>query len=259
MKPKRKASAGLLARSGPFLRRVITLPDKVDPSRYPFNVRAFSRGIDLEFRSRVTFFVGENGSGKSTLLEAIAECCGFNPEGGNRDHHFATFGDRSDLAKALRLSWLPKVTEGFFLRAESFYNFATYIEQVSNLRAYGGKSLHEQSHGESFLSLFVNRFEQGIYILDEPEAALSPQRQLSFLKIIYDLERPGHAQFLISTHSPIILSYPGAVLFNLDGDTIREVAYSETEHYLVTRDFLNSPERYFKHLFGRSDDESGDA
>jgi len=259
MKPKRKASTGLLARSGPFLRRVITLPDKVDPSRYPFNVRAFSRGIDLEFRSRVTFFVGENGSGKSTLLEAIAECCGFNPEGGNRDHHFATFGDRSDLAKALRLSWLPKVTEGFFLRAESFYNFATYIEQVSNLRAYGGKSLHEQSHGESFLSLFVNRFEQGIYILDEPEAALSPQRQLSFLKIIYDLERPGHAQFLISTHSPIILSYPGAVLFNLDGDTIREVAYSETEHYLVTRDFLNSPERYFKHLFGRSDDESGDA
>lgn len=258
MKPKRKPSAGLSARSGPFLHRVTSLPDKMDLSRYPFNVRAFSRGIDLGFRSNVTFFVGENGSGKSTLLEAIAECCGFNPEGGNRDHHFASFADRSDLAQALRLSWLPKVTEGFFLRAESFYNFATYIEQVSNLRAYGGKSLHEQSHGESFLSLFVNRFEQGIYILDEPEAALSPQRQLSFLKIIHDLERPGHAQFLISTHSPIILSYPRAVLFNLDGDTIREVAYRETEHYLVTRDFLNSPERFFKHLFGKAGDGSKD-
>jgi predicted ATPase len=219
MKRNRNVNASLSARSGPFLRHVASLPDKMDQSRYPFNVRAFSRGIDLGLRSNVTFFVGENGSGKSTLLEAIAECCGFNPEGGNRDHHFATFGDRSALAKALRLSWMPKVTEGFFLRAESFYNFATYIEQVSNLRAYGGKSLHEQSHGESFLSLFVNRFEQGIYILDEPEAALSPQRQLSFLKIIHDLEKPGHAQFLISTHSPIILSYPGAVLFNLDGDT----------------------------------------
>ena len=113
---------------------------------------AFSHGIDVAFRSKVTFFVGENGSGKSTLLEAIAECCGFNPEGGNRDHHRAVFAERSPLAQALRLSWLPRVTEGFFMRAESFYNFATYIEGVSDLRAYGGKSLHEQSHGESFMS-----------------------------------------------------------------------------------------------------------
>ena len=202
----------------------------MDPTRYPFNIRAFSRGIDLGIRSNVTFFVGENGSGKSTLLEAIAECCGFNPEGGNRDHHFATFGDRSELAKALRLSWMPKVTEGFFLRAESFYNFATYIEQVSNPRAYGGKSLHEQSHGESFMALFANRFEQGIYILDEPEAALSPQRQLSFLEIIHDLATPGHAQFIIATHSPIILSYPGAVLLSLDGESIDSDARREERH-----------------------------
>jgi predicted ATPase len=243
------------ASGAPFLRHLATLPEKLDPTRYPFNVRAFSHGIDLEFRTNVTFFVGENGSGKSTLLEAIAECCGFNPEGGNRDHHRANLADRSELAQALRLSWLPKVSEGFFMRAESFYNFATYIEQVSNLRAYGGKSLHAQSHGESFLALFANRFEQGIYILDEPEAALSPQRQLSFLSLIHDLETPGHAQFLISTHSPIILSYPGAVLFSLDGDSIREIAYRETEHYLVTRDFLNSPERFFKHLFGTSSEE----
>jgi predicted ATPase len=154
---------------------------------------------------------------------------------------------------------VPKGCRRFFHACGEFYNFATYIEQVSDLRAYGGKSLHEQSHGESFLSLFANRFEQGIYILDEPEAALSPKRQLSFLRIIHDLEAPGHAQFLISTHSPLILSYPGAVLFSLDGDSIREVAYRETEHHLVTRDFLNSPERYFKHLFGRESDEENDA
>jgi len=258
MKRIRKRRAGLHRTSAPFLRRVTSLPEKMDRSRFPFNVEAFSRGIDLEFHSNITFFVGENGSGKSTLLEAIAECCGFSPEGGNRDHHFATFGERSDLAKALRLSWLPKVTEGFFLRAESFYNFATYIDQVSSLRAYGGKPLHEQSHGESFLALFMNRFEQGIYILDEPEAALSPQRQLSFLKVVHDLERPGHAQFLIATHSPMILSYPGAVLLNLDGNSIREVAYKETEQYRVTRDFLNAPERFYKHLFDTPDDDAGE-
>jgi len=260
MKSRRRAIARTGGFTGaPFLRRVVSLPEKVDPAQYPFSVRAFSHGIDLEFRTNVTFFVGENGSGKSTLLEALAECCGFNPEGGNRDHHREAFAERSAMAQALRLSWQPKVAEGFFMRAESFYNFATYIEQVSDLRAYGGRSLHEQSHGESFLALFANRFEQGIYILDEPEAALSPQRQLSFLKIIHDLETPAHAQFLISTHSPIILSYPGAVLFSLDGDSIREVAYRETEDYLVTRDFLNSPERFFKYLFREETDQEGDA
>ncbi len=242
----------------PFLRRVVSLEDTKDPTQYPFNIRAFRGGIDLPFHARVTFIVGENGSGKSTLLEALAECCGFNPEGGNRDHHREVFADRSEFAQTLRLSWLPKVTEGFFMRAESFYNFSTYIDQVSDLRAYGGKPLHAQSHGESFLSLFTNRFEQGLYILDEPEAALSPQRQLSFLKIIHDLETPGHAQFLIATHSPILLGYPGAVLFSLDGDTIEEVAYRDTPHYLITRDFLNEPERYFNYLFeaiaGNEDD-----
>lgn len=140
------------------------------------------------------------------------------------------------------------------MRAESFYNFATYLDQVSNLRAYGGKSLHQQSHGESFLALFTNRFEQGIYILDEPEAALSPQRQLAFLRILHQLEAPGHAQFLIATHSPIILSYPGARLYSLDGDSVAQIEYQETEHFQVTRNFLNAPERYFKHLFENEGD-----
>jgi predicted ATPase len=258
MKPNQKIPTTFGSTGAPFLRRVVSLPEKFDKTRHPFNIRAFSDGIDLSFRTNVTFFVGENGSGKSTLLEALAECCGFDPEGGNRDHHREAFEDRSDLAQALRLSWMPKTAEGFFMRAESFYNFASYIEQVSNLRAYGGKSLLKQSHGESFLALFANRFEQGIYILDEPEAALSPQRQLSFLKIIHDLQTPGHAQFIISTHSPIILSYPGATLYSLDGDTIREIAYRETEHYLVTRDFLNAPGRYFRHLFASPSDVEED-
>ena len=228
----------------------------MDPTTHPFNIRAFSHGIDVTLRSKVTFFVGENGSGKSTLLEALAECCGFNPEGGNRDHHRATFADRSPLADALRLSWLPKVTEGFFMRAESFYNFATYIQDVSNMQAKGANA-HEQSHGESFISLFANRFEQGIYILDEPEAALSPQRHTR-PQIIHDLSTPGHAQFLVATHSPIILSYPGAVLFDLDGDAIQEISYRETKHFLITRDFLNSPERFFKHLFSPAEDSGGE-
>lgn len=229
------------------------LPDKVDSGRHPFNIPAFGEGLDLEVRSNVTFLVGENGSGKSTLLEAVAKCCGFNPEGGGRDHHFQTRADSADLAGALRLSWLPKVTDGFFMRAESFYNFATYLDQVSTLQRYGGLSLHEQSHGESFLALFVNRFDRGIYILDEPEAALSPQRQLSFLKIIHDLEAGGRAQFLIASHSPILLAYPAATLLSLDGGPIHEVRYKDTGHYNLTKEFLDSPERFFKHLFASDD------
>jgi predicted ATPase len=233
----------------PYLRNITSFPEPFESRRHPFNVQAFAGGINLAFRTNVTFLVGENGSGKSTLLEAIAEICGFNPEGGNRDHNRAVFTDRSELAQALRLSWSSKVTEGFFMRAESFYNFATYLDQVSNLRAYGGKSLHHQSHGESFLALFEHQFEQGLYILDEPEAALSPQRQLSFLKIIHELAAPGQAQFIIATHSPILLAYPGAVLYGFSEDGISEVSYQETEHYRLTRDFLNAPDRYFKYLF----------
>lgn len=254
MPKRRRAEPSRLG--APFLQRIATRPEKVEHGRHPFTIPAFAGGIDLDLRGKVTFLVGENGSGKSTLLEAIAEICGFDPEGGNRDHR-RNLIDRSTFAQALELTWRPKVTEGFFMRAESFYNFATYIEQVSDMRLYGGKSLHAQSHGESFLALFAHRFEQGLYILDEPEAALWPQRQLTFLRIIHELSTPGDAQFIIATHSPIILSYPGAILLNLDGTGIHEIAYRDTSHYLITRDFLNAPERFFKHLLAEPSESEG--
>ena len=140
------------------------------------------------------------------------------------------------------------------MRAESFYNFASYIDEIAQedsavLQAYGGKSLHHQSHGESFLSLFVNHFNKGIYILDEPEAALSPNRQLAFLALIHDLDISGKAQFIIATHSPMLLSYPGSIIFSLDGEQIKEVDYKQTDHYRITKDFLENPDRYFRYLF----------
>jgi predicted ATPase len=247
--------------SGPFLRK-ITLTNPTDSTRYPFNVPALAQGLELDLRSNVTFFVGENGSGKSTLLEAVATSCGFNPEGGGRDHHFQTRADDTrdpgaDLGSALKLAWLPKVTDGFFMRAESFFNLASYLDQVSSLDRYGGRSLHEQSHGESFLALFSNRFDRGIYLLDEPEAALSPRRQLSFLSIIHALATSGRAQFLIASHSPILLAYPGATLFSLDGGRLAEVNYQDTDHYTLTKQFLDAPERFFKHLFADDPDGGG--
>lgn len=245
-----------MSTGAPFLRQIYSLEEKFDWGRYPFDIPAFKDGIDLTLDSRVTFLVGENGSGKSTLLEALAECCGFNPEGGNRDHFREQAEERSALAQAIRLTWAPRTTEGFFLRAESFFNFANYIETVSDMRAYGGKSLLQQSHGESFLALFENRFEQGLYLLDEPEAALSPQRQLTFLSIMHHLEAPGHAQFLIATHSPILLTYPGAKIISFDDGELKEVEYTETSHYQLTKGFLDAPERYYRWLFEEDDTDA---
>lgn len=253
-KPQGKTISSLGA---PYLRNIRCGAEQMEAAEFPFNIPAFQQGIALDLTTPVTFFVGENGSGKSTLLEALAEICGFNPEGGSRDHYREAREERSELAQALRLAWLPKMSEGFFMRAESFFNFASYLDSVANanFRAYGGKSLHHQSHGESFLALFQNRFEHGLYILDEPEAALSPQRQLAFLRIIHQLATPRHAQFLIATHSPILLAYPGATLYQFEETGIRQVSYQETDHYRLTKEFLNSPERMLKYLF-EADEES---
>ncbi len=236
----------------PFLKNVRT-PCSIKSNNYPFTIPALAQGLNIDFTSNVTFFVGENGSGKSTILEAIAKRCGFNPSGGSRNHIYQSPEPESDLSAVIKLSWMPKITTGFFMRAESFFNFATYLDQLAEddpniFKAYGGKSLHQQSHGESFLSLFTNRFNKGIYILDEPEAALSPQRQLSFMALIHSLESCGKAQFLIATHSPILLCYPNAIIYSLDNN-FRKVGYQETEHYKLTKEFLESPDRFLRYLF----------
>lgn len=244
-----------------FLRSVTLLRERVtDWRKFPFTVPAIRELNSLEFTGPVTFFVGENGSGKSTLLEAIAYQCGFNTAGGGRNNVYEVEASDAALGDFIRLSWMPKITRGFFLRAESFYHFASYLDQMAaedpsfRYAGYGGRSLHEQSHGEAFLSLFLNRFQsQGIYLLDEPEAALSPSRQLAFLRMMHQLASQNQAQFVIATHSPILLGYPDAVIYSFDFAPIERIKYEETEHYQITKQFLNRTERLLEELF--RDDE----
>ncbi len=225
-----------------YVRQISLKRDKVSSfTKYPFSIPAVRHLTEIELHPKVTFFIGENGSGKSTVLEAIAIASGMNAEGGGRNLRFDTRASHSDLHEYLRLVRgvkLPRDT--FFLRAESFYNVATKIEEVdpSLIDAYGGISLHEQSHGESFLAVLMERFfGQGLYILDEPEAALSPTRQLAVLSRMHDLVNK-HSQFIVATHSPILMAYPDAIIYEFSGDCIRRVNYRDTEHYRVTRDFL---------------------
>ncbi|GIP38083.1 ABC transporter ATP-binding protein [Paenibacillus sp. J31TS4] len=240
-----------------FLRSVSLLPSagEEDPSGYPFSIPSIRRLPELRFTTPVTFLVGENGSGKSTLLEGIADQCDFNTAGGGRNNRFEVHASGSSLGRHLRLSWMPRTGRGFFLRAETFYQFASHLDVLAEedgaaiaYGAYGGRSLHEQSHGESFLSLFVNRFtEPGLYLLDEPEAALSPARQLAFLSMLHDRSRDS--QFVIATHSPILLGFPGARILSFDEPPVRELTYEETPAYTITRRFLERPDSFFRHLF----------
>lgn len=233
-----------------FLRSLEMLrKNENNPGRYPFSIPSIKNLHNLEFKNNVTFLVGENGSGKSTLLEAIAYQCGFNTAGGGRNNTYEVDASHSALGDHIRLSWLPKITNGFFLRAETFYQFASHIDTMpSSLQYYGGQSLHEQSHGEAFLSLFTNRFgKKAIYLLDEPEAALSPARQLSLLRIIKDLDK--EAQFIIATHSPILLGYPGAQILNFDSHPVDEIRYEDTMHYIITRRFLENRRTVLDELF----------
>ncbi|MFC7321503.1 AAA family ATPase [Halobacillus campisalis] len=216
---------------------------------YPFSIPSIKNLQHLDISNRVTCFVGENGSGKSTLLEAIADRCGFHTAGGGRNNYYDVHASESALGDYVKLSWLPKLTKGFFLRAESFYDFASHIDEVGAHGAYGGQSLHAQSHGESFLSLFLNRFHgKAIYLLDEPEAALSPQRQLSFLKIMHDLVSSGDCQFIIATHSPILLGYPDADIYSFDEEEIHKIQYEETNHFQITSYFLQNRERFLRDI-----------
>ena len=240
-----------------YLRAVRLLRDQVPRfDEYPFSIPAIRTLEELTLDAKVTFLIGENGSGKSTLIEAIAVLAGFNAEGGTKSFNFATRRSESPLHQFMRpVRGVKRPRDGFFLRAESYFNVATELERLDEgsgelIDAYGGVSLHEQSHGESFLALAMHRLRgHGLYILDEPEAALSPQRQLTLLAIMHDLVEGKGSQFIIATHSPILMAYPNATLYRLGTEGIAPIAYEDTEHYTITRDFLNSPDRFFKTLF----------
>lgn len=228
---------------------------------YPFSLSAVKHLDVLTLHPAVTFLIGENGSGKSTLLEAIAVSCGFNAEGGTKNFRFGTRLSHSPLWEYLRVAkGVRRPKDGFFLRAESFFNVATEIERLDSegggariIDSYGGKSLHEQSHGESFMALMMNRFGgHGVYLLDEPEAALSPQRQLAAMSRIHDLVK-ADSQFIIATHSPILMAYPDAFIYACSSEGIERINYYDTEHYQVMKDFLVNPKRMLDVLLAPDD------
>lgn len=232
-----------------FIKSLSILPELEGYVKLLPVIKSIQQVGQLSFTNNVTFLVGENGSGKSTLLEGIAVAYGFNPEGGTLNFNFKTRDTHSSLHDFLALQRdHHKPRDGFFLRAESFYNMANYIEEVGVLRSYGGKSLHEQSHGESFLALMKHRFSgDGLYLLDEPEAALSPMSLMSLLVLIQELVETG-SQFIIATHSPILMAYPNATLFEFSDSGVQSVALEETEHYKITKSFLDHPQRMLHYL-----------
>lgn len=224
--------------------------NKIQPDSYLRKIPAL-KGIDhLRFNKAVTFFVGENGSGKSTLLEAIAIAYGFNPEGGTKNYNFSTYDSYSELCEAIRLrKGYKKPDWGYFLRAESFYNVATAEEEYSKGSVTTPpEHLHKKSHGESFLTIAQKHFRpNGVYLLDEPEAALSPQRQLTLLLEIIGCAKEG-SQFFIVTHSPILLGIPEAEILNFDNGPIRACSYENTDSYRVTEMFINNRKQILRRL-----------
>lgn len=243
---------------GRFVRNVRVNPD-IDMDSFPFTIPAIayladSGGINLA--PGVTFLVGENGAGKSTLIEALAGAAGFNPEGGSKNFQFSTRASQSSLGADLILTWERKPRTGFFLRAESFYNVATEIERLNDdphsgplLPAYGGTSPHARSHGESFLDLVTHRFgPHGLYVLDEPEAALSVRGCMALLARLTDLA-DHDCQIVVATHSPILLALPGATILQItDTGTIEHTTYDQALPVHTTRDFLNAPQQFLHHL-----------
>jgi predicted ATPase len=226
-----------------YIRKVALRDDKIDSyDEYPYSLPAIKNFTTLILHPKVTYLVGENGTGKSTILEAIAVAFGLNAEGGTANFNFSTHPSHSDLHEKLTLVKGSKRPEhSFFLRAESFYNLATNIDEIGAAQSYGGKSLHEQSHGESFFSVIMNRFKgNGLYILDEPEAALSPAKQLALLVRMDELIQKN-AQFIIATHAPIVMAYPDSLLYQLNDGVFEAIKCEETEHFKVMKSFLDNP------------------
>jgi predicted ATPase len=233
----------------PFLRQIRLKRDEVEAfDRYPFDIPAIATLDTLDFSPGVTFLIGENGSGKSTLIEAVAILLGLNAEGGSQNFNTAFRPSESELHRFLvPVRGVRRPRRRFFLRAESLFNIATEVEQ-RGLMGYGWENLHERSHGEAFLWLLRERFDaEGLYILDEPEAALSPKRQLAMLSRIDSLVRTG-SQLIIATHSPILMAYPHALLYVLDESGIHPTSYEDTEHYNITRDFLTARDSFLRRL-----------
>jgi len=218
----------------------------------------FTHNLHMEFDTPVTFFVGENGSGKSTLLEAMAVLARLPISGGGMNESGANhaFAERSQLANSIRLAFIRHPKDRYFFRAETQAHFASLLEQRRNdpdfigdpYMRYGGRSLHEMSHGEAFLSVMQNRFDDGLLLMDEPESALSPQRQLTLLALMHSFVRTGRSQFFVATHSPILLTFPGATIISFDNGQLERIALEDTAHFQITRDLLNNPEMYWRHL-----------
>ena len=249
----------LLNNDTQYLKSIDLKKETIDSfNRFPLNLPVIRYFRKIAFHPNVTYIIGENGMGKSTLLEAIAIGLGFNPEGGTLNFNFSSYDSHSDLHEYIRLAkgaYRPK--DSFFFRAESYYNLATNIEELDKggfggkiVDSFGGTSLHELSHGESFFATFIHRFgEDGLYILDEPEAALSPLRQMSMLARIHELANGG-SQFIISTHSPIIMAYPNAKIIQLTEEGMQEMALEETGHYKIMKQFFEDRDRLLHHLLG---------
>jgi predicted ATPase len=244
----------MVARKGslksPFLKRLSVLEERIDSNAFPFDTLRFLTGpFTLDFGSPVTIIVGENGSGKSTLIEALAVASGFNVFGGSQHHRgFGIDGELPNaLGSALRLSWLPRVRNGFFLRAESFFQLASYLDVTGNPAVHGGGLLHGRSHGEAFMTMFQHRLgtkQQAMYFMDEPEAALSPQRQLAFRQLMGEWQTAGTVQAIFATHSPILMSLPGAEVLWLDEEGLRPIRPEETPHWRIYKSFLADPGRF---------------
>lgn len=249
----------------PFLQRLFLKDDVVLPDEFPTNL-PFVRSLDLSFTAAVTFFVGENGSGKSTVLEAIAGLCGLPAAGGGRNElaDLKAPHSRSELEPFVRGAFRRRPPDGYFFRAEFQAHFASLLEERradpdfwgNPYARYGGRSLHCRSHGEAFLEVFSAWLNPGMILMDEPEAALSPQRQLALLSKMGKLARRGNVQFIVATHSPIILTFPHAVLLSFDGGEITPTRLEETSHFHITKGILDSPQRYWQHLLA-DDDEGG--
>ncbi len=231
-----------------MIRRISLERDKIESfDKYPFNIDVVKNFKELHFESPVTFFVGENGIGKSTFIEAIAVALGLPAEGGTENFRYETKNTTSELSKYIKIGRLNKPKTKFFLRAESFYNFSSEVDNLGAWGSYGG-SLHECSHGESFIKLVQNRFsDHGLYILDEPEAALSPQRQMSLLCLIDQLVKEG-SQFIIATHSPILISYRNGKILDLNNN-FKEVKYKDTEIYNLYKMYLEQSEELQHKMF----------